>query len=123
MNYFYFSLLSLPFFFFPPWASLGPWPRRRRTHRGAAGLQQGALDDLPVLGVEGEELLHVGEGVPFLDVEAAPGALADSEVADLRVVAHCGEAQEGQNSARAIAGSFPPPCWLSPPPLSRHPVY
>lgn len=63
-----------------------------------------------MLGVEGEELLHVGEGMPLLDVEASPGALADSEVADLRVVAHCGEAQAGENSACAIADSFPPPC-------------
>lgn len=68
-----------------------------RTHRGAAGLQQGALDDLPVLRVEGKELLHVWEGMSLLDVEAAPRALADSEVADLRVVAHCGEAQKGEN--------------------------
>lgn len=80
------------------------------THRRAAGLQQGALDDLPVLRVEGQELLHVGKGVSPLDVEAAPGALADSEVADLGVVAHCGEAQVGENSTRAKISPSPAPC-------------
>lgn len=73
-----------------------------------------------MLGVEGEELLHVGEGMALLDVEAAPGALADSEVADLGVAAHCGEARPGENSACAIAGSFPPP--VDSHPLS-FPVY
>lgn len=63
-----------------------------------------------MLGVEGEELLHVGEGMSLLYVQAAPGALADSEVADLRVVAHCREAQAGEHSAGAIASIFPPPC-------------
>lgn len=53
-----------------------------------------------MLRVEGQELLHVGKGVSLLDVEAAPGALADSEVADLGVVAHCGEAQVGENTTR-----------------------
>lgn len=80
------------------------------THRGAAGLQQRALDDLPVLRVESQELLHAGEGVPLLDVEAAPGALADSEVADLAMVAHCGEAQVGRNSAHAKISPCPRPC-------------
>lgn len=81
-----------------------------RTHRRAAGLQQRALDDLPVLRVEGQELLHVGKGVSPLDVEAAPGALADSEVADLGVVAHCGEGQVGENSTRAKISPSPAPC-------------
>lgn len=44
-----------------------------------------------MLGVEGQELLHVGEGTSLLDVEAAPGTLADSEVTDLPMVANCGE--------------------------------
>lgn len=79
------------------------------THRGAAGLQQGALDDLPVLGVEGEELLHVGEGVPLLDVQAAPGALADAEMADFGVVAHCGEPRRGKSQLLYIPRTPPLP--------------
>lgn len=67
-----------------------------------------------MLRVEGEELLHVGKGVSLLDVEAAPGALADSEVADLGVVAHCGEAQVGGNSTHAKISPCPPPCSLHP---------
>lgn len=67
-----------------------------------------------MLRVEREQLLHAGEGVSLLDVEAAPGALADSEVADLAVVAHCGEAQVEGNSTRAEIRPSPPPCWLHP---------
>lgn len=87
------------------------------THRGAAGLQQGALDDLPVLGVEGEELLHVGEGVPLLDVQAAPRALADSEMADFGVVAHCGEPRRGKSQLLYIPlnPSAPTPSLLNSP--------
>lgn len=63
-----------------------------------------------MLRVEGQQLLHVGKGVSLLDVQAAPGALADSEVAHLGVVAHCGEGQVGENSIYVKISPSSPPC-------------